>query len=116
MSSVMRKAPLLLPLVGVIIILAVATDSFLTGGNLENVLVALPGQRGDHLPYVYFAPWLVRREERDNLARAMAILEFVGLGARAGDLAADLSYAEEKLLVVARLLATGGGAGRVAVR
>ena len=77
---------------------------------LENVLVALPRQRGDHLPYVYFAPWLVRREERDNLARAMAILEFVGLGARAADLAADLSYAEEKLLVVARLLATGAEA------
>jgi len=77
---------------------------------LENVLVALPRQRGDQLLYVYFAPWLVRREERDNLARAMAILEFVGLGARAADLAADLSYAEEKLLVVARLLATGAEA------
>ena len=74
---------------------------------LENVLVALPRQRGDHLAFVYFTPWLVRREERDNLARAMAILEFVGLDARAGDLAADLSFAEEKLLVVARLLATG---------
>ena len=77
---------------------------------LENVLVALPRQRGDHLLYVYFAPWLVRREERENLGRAMAILEFVGLGARAGDLAEDLSYAEEKLLSVARLLATGAEA------
>jgi ABC-type branched-subunit amino acid transport system permease subunit/ABC-type branched-subunit amino acid transport system ATPase component len=77
---------------------------------LENVLVALPGQRGDHLLHVYFAPWLVRGEERRNLARAMAILEFVGLGGRAGDLASDLSYAEEKLLVVARLLATGAEA------
>lgn len=77
---------------------------------LENVLVALPDQRGDKLAYVYFAPWLVRAEERENLGRAMAILEFVGLDARAADLAADLSYAEEKLLVVARLLATGAEA------
>jgi ABC-type branched-subunit amino acid transport system permease subunit/ABC-type branched-subunit amino acid transport system ATPase component len=77
---------------------------------LENVLVALPRQRGDRLRYVYFAPWLVRREERENLGRAMGILEFVGLAGRAGDLAADLSYAEEKLLVVARLLATGAEA------
>jgi len=77
---------------------------------LENVLVALPNQSGDRLFYIYFAPWRVRREERLNLARALAILEFVGLGERAGDLAADLSYAEEKLLVVARLLATGAEA------
>ena len=77
---------------------------------LENVLVALPNQRGDRLLYVYFAPWLVREEERRNLARAMSIVDFVGLSDRAGDLAADLSYAEEKLLVVARLLATGAEA------
>jgi ABC-type branched-subunit amino acid transport system ATPase component len=36
----------------------------------------------------------------------MAILEFVGLQQRAAEPAADLSYAEEKLLAVARLLAT----------
>ena len=77
---------------------------------LENVLVALPDQRGDSLLQVYFMPWRVRKQERENLARAMAILEFVGLGERAGDPAADLSYAEEKLLVVARLLATGAEA------
>ena len=77
---------------------------------LENVLVALPGQSGDRLRNVYFAPWRVRREERAHLAQAMSILEFVGLQARAGDLASDLSYAEEKLLVVARLLATGAQA------
>ena len=73
---------------------------------LENVLVALPRQRGDHLAHVYLAPWAVAREERANLGRAMAILEFVGLQGRAAELATDLSYAEEKLLAVARLLAT----------
>jgi branched-chain amino acid transport system permease protein len=77
---------------------------------LENVLVALPDQSGDRLRHVYFSPWRVRREERAHLAQAMSILEFVGLHERAGDLASDLSYAEEKLLVVARLLATGAQA------
>jgi branched-chain amino acid transport system permease protein len=52
----------------------------------------------------------VRAEERANLGKSMAILEFVGLAERAGDLASDLSYADEKLLVVARLLATGAEA------
>jgi ABC-type branched-subunit amino acid transport system permease subunit/ABC-type branched-subunit amino acid transport system ATPase component len=74
---------------------------------LENVLVALPRQRGDHLARVYFTPWAVAREERANLAQAMAILEFVGLEARAAELASGLSYADEKLLAIARLLATG---------
>ncbi|WP_144124166.1 ABC transporter permease [Catellatospora sichuanensis] len=40
MTAVMRKAPLLLPLLGVLIVLSVTTDSFLTGANIENVLVA----------------------------------------------------------------------------
>src|SRR5207302_11255844 len=73
---------------------------------LENVLVALARQRGDNLAYVYFTPWAVASEERANLGRAMAILEFVGLRERAAEPAADLSYAEEKLLAVARVLAT----------
>src|SRR5690606_11582728 len=74
---------------------------------LDNVRVALPRQRGDRLFDVYFRPWIVRAEERENLGRALAVLRFVGLEAQAGELAENLSYAEEKLLVIARLLATG---------
>ncbi len=74
---------------------------------LDNVRVALPRQKGDSLAQVYFLPWVVRAEERRNLDRAMAVLRFVGLEAQAGELAENLSYAEEKLLVIARLLATG---------
>jgi len=73
---------------------------------LDNVMVALPRQKGDNLFYVFFAPWIVAREERANRGRALAILDFVGLGERAGDTAENLSYAEEKLLVIARLVAT----------
>lgn len=74
---------------------------------LENVLVALPRQSGDRLGSLFLRPRAVRREDDANAERAMDILAFIGLADRAMDLADDLSYAEEKLLVVARLLATG---------
>jgi ABC-type branched-subunit amino acid transport system ATPase component len=73
---------------------------------LDNVIVALPRQAGDHLVSLFLRSGLVRRQERDNAARALAILDFVGLGARAAEMAEDLSYAEDKLLVIARLVAT----------
>jgi ABC-type branched-subunit amino acid transport system ATPase component/branched-subunit amino acid ABC-type transport system permease component len=73
---------------------------------LDNVLVALPRQRGDSLRTLFLRPLMVRREDRENAARAMAILDFIGLRDRAFDLTDDLSYAEGKLLVVARLIAT----------
>ncbi len=73
---------------------------------LENVLVAVPRQSGDKLLKLFLQPLRVRREDAANARQAMAILEFIGLKDRAFDLADDLSYAEEKLLVVARLIAT----------
>jgi ABC-type branched-subunit amino acid transport system ATPase component len=73
---------------------------------LENVLVALPRQTGDRLSALFLRPLTVRREDARNTARAYRILDFIGLRERALDLAEDLSYAEEKLLVVARLIAT----------
>lgn len=74
---------------------------------IENVLVALPNQTGDDLLAVYLRPGVVRAEEHANAGRAMEILRFVGLQDKAHETADNLSYAEEKLLVVARLLATG---------
>ena len=74
---------------------------------LENVMVALPRQSGDNVLSVYFRPGTVKREEQSNFAEAMRVLEFVGLQDKADEKAINLSYAEEKLLVVARLLATG---------
>jgi branched-chain amino acid transport system permease protein len=74
---------------------------------LDNVMVALPRQKGDNLLWVYFAPWIVAAEERENRARALAILDFVGLAGSEGEVAESLSYAEEKLLAIARLVATG---------
>ena len=74
---------------------------------LENVLVSLPHQSGDSIAAVFLRPGQVRREEEANLHRAMEVLRFVKLDAKAHELAENLSYAEEKLLVIARLLATG---------
>lgn len=74
---------------------------------LENVLVALPDQSGDSIVSVFFRPGTIRREEEENFHRAMEILEFVNLAEKASESAENLSYAEEKLLVIARLLATG---------
>jgi ABC-type branched-subunit amino acid transport system ATPase component/ABC-type branched-subunit amino acid transport system permease subunit len=73
---------------------------------LENVLVALPRQHGDNLLQLFLRPLFVRTEDAANTRKALAILEFIGLKDRAYELAEDLSYAEEKLLVVARLIAT----------
>jgi ABC-type branched-subunit amino acid transport system permease subunit/ABC-type branched-subunit amino acid transport system ATPase component len=74
---------------------------------IENVIVALPGQTGHSVTSLFLRPWKVREQEEANAARAMEILRFVELDGKAHETAADLSYAEEKLLVVARLLATG---------
>jgi branched-chain amino acid transport system permease protein len=73
---------------------------------LENVLVAIPSQLGDRPFNVFLRPVAVRREERANIVRALEVLDFVGLRERASNTADNLSYAEEKLLVIARLLAT----------
>jgi branched-chain amino acid transport system ATP-binding protein len=47
-----------------------------------------------------------RREERTALEQAMAELRFVGLGRQADQMAANLSYGNQRLLEIARALAT----------
>ncbi|MCI4662997.1 MAG: branched-chain amino acid ABC transporter ATP-binding protein/permease [Neomegalonema sp.] len=74
---------------------------------LDNVLVSLPDQAGDDLGQVFLRPAKVSRQEHENLARAMEVLRFVELDGKANETVNALSYAEEKLLVIARLLATG---------
>ncbi len=73
---------------------------------LENVLVAIPNQSGDRLLPNFLQPVRVGAEERRNAARARALLAEVGLTSDPLGSTENLSYAEEKLLVIARLLAT----------
>jgi len=47
-----------------------------------------------------------RNEERDGLARARELLDLVGIGHRADDLARNLPYGDQRRLEIARALAT----------
>ncbi len=73
---------------------------------LDNVLVARPSQTGENLLWIFLRFGQVSREEKENREKAMGYLEFVGLAGQAGELAGNLSFAEQKLLSLARLLAT----------
>ena len=73
---------------------------------LDNVLVACPRQSGENLALLFFTPWRVAREEGENFRMALEYLNLVGLLDKAGHLAGSLSNAEQKLVAIARLLAT----------
>ncbi len=73
---------------------------------IDNVLVARPNQSGEHMLKLFFRPGQVAREEWANIRFAMACLGFVGLDDKADELAGDLSFAEQKMLQLACLLAT----------
>jgi len=73
---------------------------------LDNVLVARPEQSGERLGRALAAGAGSRREEAANRDAALAYLDFVQLLPKAGEIAENLSYAEQKLLALARLLAT----------
>jgi branched-chain amino acid transport system permease protein len=70
---------------------------------LENVMVALEGVYRKPLPLVLLG--LARREERAAQARALALLELVGLGGEARTPAKDLTYGAQRFLEIARALA-----------
>jgi branched-chain amino acid transport system ATP-binding protein len=73
---------------------------------LENVLMGFPDDPEERL-----GPALVGRSPAEageaRRQRALQILERVGLAARAGELADRLAYGDQKLLAIARVLATG---------
>ncbi len=73
---------------------------------LDNVRVARPKQSGEKILALFFSPWRVAREERENYRRALGYLKMVGLVDKAGHLAGSLSTAEQKLVAIARLMAT----------
>jgi ABC-type branched-subunit amino acid transport system permease subunit/ABC-type branched-subunit amino acid transport system ATPase component len=73
---------------------------------LENVLVARPSRARETLWRILATPLAVSREEASHYPIAMQCLEFVGLNHSAGVLARELSFADQKMLQVACLLAT----------
>lgn len=74
---------------------------------LENVLAGCHCQmRSGVLSSMFHTPGQ-RREEREALDRALTALQFAGLRGQAGLLARNLSYGNQRLLELARALATG---------
>lgn len=73
---------------------------------LDNVLLARQNQSGESLLRLFFLPGPVRRDRKRHRAAAQLYLGQVGLADKASEIARNLSYAEQKLLAIARLLAT----------
>jgi branched-chain amino acid transport system ATP-binding protein len=73
---------------------------------LENVKIAYETrQRTDAVSIMLGLP-NARRAERESDAQAHEVMRFVGLGSRLNELAASLSYGEQRRLEIARALAT----------
>jgi ABC-type branched-subunit amino acid transport system ATPase component len=72
---------------------------------LEHVMIGFQRQAGETALSGMFGPW--KASERANRERALVLLERAGLKERAYDKAEDLSYPEQKILVLSRVVATG---------
>jgi branched-chain amino acid transport system permease protein len=73
---------------------------------LDNVLLARQNQGGERLRKLFFVPWHMKKEQEMHLERGLFYLEIAGLRNHALEVARNLSFAEQKLLAIARLLAT----------
>jgi ABC-type branched-subunit amino acid transport system ATPase component len=74
----------------------------------DNILVAIPGQRGESIIRALLGGAALRSENRRNEARGRALLESLSLEPEAAALAEQLSYGQQKLLALGRLLAAEG--------
>lgn len=74
--------------------------------SLENVLAGRHCRmRAGLLACMFHTPGM-RREEREAVARCMHELEFVGLACHYADMASSLAYGQQRLLEIARALAS----------
>jgi branched-chain amino acid transport system ATP-binding protein len=80
---------------------------FSTMTALENVLVGADAAHRTGLISALFRLPRHRHEEAAGHARAMELLRFMGLEKRADELAANLSYGDQRRLEIARAMATG---------
>jgi branched-chain amino acid transport system permease protein len=72
---------------------------------LDNVLLAVPDQHGEHIGELLMTPWRLPRDRVRARAAAFEELAFVGLADKATEVAGTLSFGEQKLLALARMLA-----------
>ncbi|MDF2761476.1 MAG: transporter [Thermomicrobiales bacterium] len=73
---------------------------------LQNVAMAVPHQTGENVASLALRPLRSRRVEEETLAKAMGYLELVEMADTAHALVANLGYGEQKVVAIARLLAT----------
>jgi ABC-type branched-subunit amino acid transport system ATPase component len=73
---------------------------------LDHVRLGCQSPTGENVLTLFLHPRRVRAEERRARERALEVLDFFGLVDRAHELAEDLAYPEQKLLSMARILAT----------
>jgi branched-chain amino acid transport system ATP-binding protein len=74
---------------------------------LDNVIVYLPSRTDENPFRPVLRPFHATAERRHRREAGRAVLNEVGLASRADDFVRNLSYGEQKLLCVARLLASG---------
>jgi ABC-type branched-subunit amino acid transport system ATPase component len=74
----------------------------------DNIFLALPDKRRERLSGVFLPRRILRQEERALEERAGEILGFLGLREKAGERVANLSWGDQKLVSIGRLLATDG--------
>ena len=74
--------------------------------SMQNVMLGVQGQAGEHLGPLFANPPSVRAREAEVRDTAMEWLEFVGMAEFAGSSAGALSFGQSKLVALARVLAT----------
>jgi len=74
---------------------------------LENVVVGTDARHRTSVPGALLGAPRHRREERQGREDAQRLLDYVGIGRRAGELARNLPYGDQRRLEIARAIATG---------
>lgn len=72
--------------------------------TLDNLMAAAPEQAGEKLLPLFLNPGRVRRQEDEFREKALEILDVIGLSSHAENPAGDLSYGQQKLLEIGRVL------------
>jgi ABC-type branched-subunit amino acid transport system ATPase component len=73
---------------------------------LENVMMAIPNQMGEKIINLVLKPRACRKREKEVSERALECLSALGVVEKADEYVGDLSYGDQKLVAIARLLAT----------
>ncbi len=73
---------------------------------LENMLVSPPRQIGESLIWGFLGSPLWKRQEAQNIVKALEILDFLEIAHIMNNLASEISGGQQKLLAIGRLLMT----------